>query len=174
LTVIPECASFPQFEKYLSQVLPRLVLPNDAVVRTPPKPRNVDDFEWDFKWIVTFGDRKYMRVWESYVEHPDGGQAYRERFVYHYGAIVAELPGGIPYGEFDDPVDLRIDNDGGRAHMHYQAPNPHHYAASVGNLDMEKIRMHRFVEAVLRHRAKGRPFKELLKFTLPEADESNG
>jgi hypothetical protein len=104
------------------------------------------------------------------------GESRRSQFVYHYGVLTRFVPGGapeldewgVPRYHSSDPVDIRIDNScpGRKVHLHYGAPTPHYQQEQIVGLELSKLNMFSFIEAIIRHRQKGRAIIDVLGFRL--------
>lgn len=123
-------------------------------------------FFWTFEWVLGFEDNNYLRLWEHYRKTKGLFESYRAQFAYHYGPHPAGRINDPLEIKPNDPVDIRIDNFQGKAHMHLGAPNPHYFQERVDGLQLERVEIQGFVHVVMDHRSTGKPFARLLGFTV--------
>ena len=135
-------ADYLSFKRRFDQSYVKLRIPPDCVEHTPPTVSNQHLYSWMFDWVLVFSeDKKYLRVRESH-EKVAGLQLNRRMgFVFHYGLIVQQDSRNNIIRQSNDPVDIRIDNSRGPAHMHYRAPTPHHAQENIKGLTLESLDM---------------------------------
>lgn len=167
-----------EFERRLNSEQSQLKLPEDSRVLAGPGCINPTQLLWTFVWSVHFtSDNKYMRVWELYDKISKLiAMSRRTQFVFHYGPImqfdgkgapiVDEL--GSPKYTRLDPVDIRIDTScrGGRAHLHYGAPEPHYRQEQVEGLQLDSLDAFAFARGILRHRECAQPLNKIFGFRV--------
>jgi hypothetical protein len=160
---------YPKYKAWFDGEHSALVLPNDSSEITAPTVGLAHSLSttWTLKWILKFGDGKYLRVQEHYNKVTGLiGLSRRQAFAFHYGPIGAVTPDGIPDRKSNDPVDLRIDNSGAPAHMHLRAPQPHIGQERVDGLEMEDLDIFTFVRGIFSHRKTGNSFEKIFKFRI--------
>jgi hypothetical protein len=128
---------------------------------------------WQLKWAVLFDDGFYAQVTENYTLTKFSGQGDRKDFSFHYGQTPAIFDtDGFPiYRNLGSPAIIRIDNHRpydppwGGPHLHYNGED-HIGQHRVGGLDILKVDLFNFMEAVRKYRKTGLPFQEILNFTV--------
>lgn len=156
-----------QFSREFEKFHAKLRLPQNCIEPAPPTTIPVGFYFWRFEWQLIFkDDNKYLRIWERYTKLKGLDLSHRVSFAFHYGAVVEHDNDGLAVRDSQDPVDIRIDNINGPAHLHYQAPKPHIPQASVEGLNLEALDMFTFVKAIILHRKSGKPIDQILGFRI--------
>lgn len=155
------------FTREFDKAHAKLKLPPDCTEVQPPTTIPWGLCFWKFEWVLVFNtDNKYLRVWEEYSKVTGLLLSRRLRFVLHYGPIVGRDQDGNIIRDDKDPVEIRVDNTRGQAHMHYQAPEPHHPQENVEGIDLEALDKFAFIKAILEHRRTGKPLDRILRFKV--------
>ena len=160
---------YPRFKAWFDEEHSKLELPDGCSQISEPQTTRAHAFSpiWEIEWYLGFADRKYLRVWERYEKVAKLIDISRRlSFSYHYGLIAKQGPDGIPVRNSDDPVEMRIDNARGIAHMHFNSPEPHIAQANVEGLDLERIDLFTFIRAIFKHRKTGKPVNKTLGFKI--------
>lgn len=158
---------FLEFQRSLTADLTKLKLPDDCVMREPIwLPLRVP-LSWTVEVVFEFNDNTYIDIWENHDRVAKLQICRRIQWHYHYGAVTQRDDSGrATQGAPDDPVELRIDNCGGRPHLHYRQREPHYEQGQVRGLKFDTVCAIDFVRAVLKHRRSKQSFEKILGFKL--------
>jgi hypothetical protein len=162
---------FPEYEEWL-QVRYRKVTLEPSFIEVGPDynpTREPDLPPWSMDWSIVFPDGLYIRVKERYtpLRKPRSSEGIRDQFSYHYGvASGLRDSDGHPTKDTSLETIFRIDRDGRAGHhMHYKSED-HISQDRIDGLILSDMDPFKFVAAVLKQRAAGRPFDEVLAFAV--------
>lgn len=156
-----------EYQRQFDDKKEALKIPSDCTEIGDPTFKAPLSHTWLFEWYLVFDDRKYVRLWEHFAKVKgllmDGR---RIQFAFHYGPIVLTDSDGIPEWKADDPVDFRIDTQGGPPNLHYGARKPHYYQGSIDGLDLGTVDMFVFLKNIFKHRKTGKEIKKIFGFRI--------
>lgn len=156
---------YVQFRAWFDKQRSTVQLPDDCTEIQPPDVKLAGWLVWTFTWYLRFEADRYARLWERYDRWAGMvGESRKISFAYHYGPIMRIDAGGLPQHDSRDPVEVRIDNIGAPAHLHFGSPNPHHPQSAIEGLVLETLDMFTFLRAILRHRSSGCSLDKALGF----------
>jgi hypothetical protein len=155
-----------QFKREFDEAHTALALPADCSQPLDPVFNPITQYSWMFTWHLMFADNKYIRIWEDHCRVKGLQESRRARMAYHYGPTPKIGKDGVPKYDSAGPVDIRIDNSQQKIHLHLGTPNPHIYQENVEKLDLAKLDMFTFMDAIFKHRSNGKPLGKVLGFKI--------
>lgn len=155
-----------KFKAWFESERSTIQLPSDCT-ELQPRTKLSGWFVWTFTWYLMFTPDRYLRMSEHYDRWPELiNTSRRTSFAYHYGPVVRVGADGVPERDSADPVDIRIDNARGPAHLHFGSPNPHYQQSEVEGLQLGRVDMFTFLKAILRHRSANCTIEKALGFRI--------
>jgi hypothetical protein len=161
--------TFAQYSAWFGQNHRALKIPADVTKQDGPVLRPPLSGFWSLDWHLFFGASNfYAKVTEQYTPSKTGG-SQRNYFSYHYGPVPqATNARGLPAYFHTDPVELRICQKQGDAHLHFKGPTPHYGQNDLkGSFVIRDADLFKFLAAVFRHRSSGEALNIILGFTTP-------
>lgn len=163
---------FTEYETWLKEQLAEIVLEPGCVEVGPFLTPTVQPNRppWQMDWTVIFEDEMYFRVTENWFLRKAnlGYRGYRAHFCFHYGKANPDRDGeGIPFRSKAYPAIFRVDLDSSPngAHIHFGGKD-HVLQDKVHGFRISDAEMFEFIRAVHEHRATGKSFDEVMKFTV--------